>query len=121
MRICFMLTKRSPVAHLHRVSFRYLLQLYIGVNAYSLIGGELRVSNSGFGSGVIRRLIYDLVDTWERLFGVRPSVGTVIKIMKVEELLKRGATLREAIRSAGLGWKSFYKYAPLMYLATSTS
>jgi hypothetical protein len=74
------------------------------------------VSNSGFGSGVIRKLVYDLVDTWERLFGIRPSVETVIKIAKVEELLKRGATLREAIRSAGLGWKSFYKYAPLIYL-----
>jgi hypothetical protein len=65
---------------------------------------------------VVRRLIYDLIDTWERLFGIRPSVETVIKIMKVEELLKRGATLREAIRSAGLGWKSFYKYATLIYL-----
>jgi len=74
------------------------------------------VSNSGFESKVVRRLIYDLVDTWERLFGIRPSVETVIKIMKVEELLKRGATLRETIRSVGLGWKSFYKYAWLMYL-----
>jgi hypothetical protein len=36
--------------------------------------------------------------------------------MKVKELLKRGTTLREAIRSVGLGWKSFYKYAPLIYL-----
>jgi hypothetical protein len=74
------------------------------------------VSNSGFESEVVRRLIYDLIDAWERLFGIRPSVETVIKIMKVEELLKRGATLREAIRSAGLGWKSFYKYSPLIYL-----
>jgi hypothetical protein len=77
------------------------------------------VSNSGFESEVVRRLIYDVYDvfdTWERLFGIRPSVETVIKIMKVKELLKRGATLREAIRSVGLGWKSFYKYAPLIYL-----
>jgi hypothetical protein len=77
------------------------------------------VSNSEFESEVVRRLIYDVygvIDTWERLFGIRPSVETVIKIMKVKELLKRGATLREAIRSVGLGWKSFYKYAPLIYL-----
>jgi len=77
------------------------------------------VSNSGFESEVVRRLIYDVygvIDTWERLFGIRPSVETVVKIMKVKELLKRGATLREAIRSVGLGWKSFYKYAPLIYL-----
>ena len=74
------------------------------------------MSNSGFESEVVRRLIYDIVDAWERLFSIRPSAETVIKIMKVEELLKRGATLREAIRSAGLGWKSFYKYAPLIYL-----
>jgi hypothetical protein len=36
-------------------------------------------------------------------------------LWKVKELLKRGATLREAIHSVGLGWKSFYKYAPLIY------
>jgi hypothetical protein len=113
-----MLTKRSPVAHLcslpsHLVPV--LIAIYWDKRLFPY-WGELRVSNSGFGSGVIRRLIYDLVDTWERLFGIRPSVETVIKIMKVEELLKRGATLREAIRSAGLGWKSFYKYALLMYL-----
>jgi hypothetical protein len=77
------------------------------------------VSNSGFESEVVRRLIYDVygvIDTWERLFGIRPSVETVIKIMRVKELLKQGATLREAIRSVGLGWKSFYKYTPLIYL-----
>lgn len=80
------------------------------------------MSNSGFESEVVQRLIYDVygvIDTWERLFGIRPSVETVIKIMKVKELLKRGATLKEAIRNVGLGWKSFYKYAPLTYLDNS--
>jgi hypothetical protein len=40
----------------------------------------------------------------------------MVKIMKVHELLKQSVSLRKAIRSVGLGWKSFYKYAPLMYL-----
>ena len=74
------------------------------------------MSDLGFESEVSRRFIYDVIKAWERLFGTRPSVETMIKIMKVKELLKRGATLREAIRSVGLGWKSFYKYAPLIYL-----
>jgi hypothetical protein len=74
------------------------------------------VSDLGFESEVSRRFIYDLIKAWERLFGTRPSMETMIKIMKVKELLKRGATLREAIRSVGLGWKNFYKYSPLIYL-----
>lgn len=74
------------------------------------------MSSSELRSEASRGHIYDVVETWERLFGVKPSVKTMIKIMKVRELLKRGATLKEAVRNAGLGWKSFYKYAPLIYL-----
>jgi hypothetical protein len=74
------------------------------------------VSNSEFGFEASQRLIYNVVDAWERLFGIRPSVKTIIKIMKIRELLKQGVSLREAVHSVGLGWKSFYKYAPLIYL-----
>jgi len=74
------------------------------------------VSDLGFESEASRRFIYDAIKAWERLFGIRPSMETMIKIVKVKELLKQGATLREAIRSVGLGWKNFYKYSPLIYL-----
>jgi len=74
------------------------------------------VSSSEPRSEASRRCIYDVIEAWERLFGVKPSVKTIVKIMEVRELLKRGAALKEAVRNAGLGWKSFYKYAPLIYL-----
>jgi hypothetical protein len=80
-----------------------------------LTEASLEVSNSGFESEAARRLIYDVVGAWERLFGIRPSVKTMIKIMKVEELLKRGATPGGLSAALALG-KSFYKYAPLIYL-----
>jgi ACT domain-containing protein len=35
---------------------------------------------------------------------------TRIKLEKVKDLLKRGYSLRKAIREAGLGCKSYYKY-----------
>jgi hypothetical protein len=60
--------------------------------------------------------IHKIIETWERLFGVKPSAETIVKIVKVRELLKQGISLRKAIRGTSLGWKSFYKYASLIYL-----
>jgi hypothetical protein len=56
-----------------------------------------------FGASQWLTYIHNVIELWERLFGVKPSVETMIKIMKVRELLKRGVTPREAIRSVGLG------------------
>jgi len=52
----------------------------------------------------------------ERLLGIRPSVETIIKIMKVIKLLKQGVSLREVICNVGLGRKSFHRHVPLIYL-----
>jgi hypothetical protein len=37
------------------------------------------------------------------------------EIALVQELLREGAPIREALKRAGLGWKNYYKYAPLIY------
>ncbi|WP_440060000.1 hypothetical protein ACSU1N_02265 [Thermogladius sp. 4427co] len=52
-----------------------------------------------------------------RAFGLSPSRETLVKILKLQSLLERGATLRGAIRRVGLGWKNYYKYAPVIYMS----
>ena len=37
------------------------------------------------------------------------------KIERLQELLEKGLPVRKALRTLGLGWKSYYKYAPLIY------
>jgi hypothetical protein len=46
---------------------------------------------------------------------LNPSPETVRKIGLVKKLLKDGKPLYRAIREAKLGWKNYYKYAPLIY------
>jgi len=46
---------------------------------------------------------------------LNPSPETVRKIGLVKKLLKDGKLLYRAIREAKLGWKNYYKYAPLIY------
>jgi len=46
---------------------------------------------------------------------LNPSDRVVRKIILVKRLLKKGMPLYKAIRKAGLGWKNYYKYAPLIY------
>jgi hypothetical protein len=48
-------------------------------------------------------------------FLLNPSPETVRKIGLVKKLLKDGKPLHRAIREAKLGWKNYYKYAPLIY------
>jgi hypothetical protein len=49
------------------------------------------------------------------LFGVEPSRETLLKIATLQDLIRRGLSLRESIRRVRLGWKNYYKYAPLVY------
>jgi len=46
---------------------------------------------------------------------LNPSPKTARKICLVKRLLKEGEPLYKAVRKAGLGWKNYYKYAPLIY------
>lgn len=46
---------------------------------------------------------------------LNPSPETVRKIGLVKKLLKDGKPLYRAIRETKLGWKNYYKYAPLIY------
>jgi hypothetical protein len=46
---------------------------------------------------------------------LNPSPETVRKIGLVKKLLMSGKPLYIAVREAKLGWKSYYKYAPLIY------
>ena len=46
---------------------------------------------------------------------LNPSDRVIRKIVLVKRLLKKGIPLYKAIRKAGLGWKNYYKYAPLIY------
>jgi hypothetical protein len=46
---------------------------------------------------------------------LNPSDRVIRKIVLVKRLLKKGMPLYKAIRKAGLGWKNYYKYAPLIY------
>ena len=53
--------------------------------------------------------------------GLRPGNDTIAKIVSPQELLARGLGVTEASRplkrleGSGLGWKNYYRYAPLVY------
>jgi hypothetical protein len=46
---------------------------------------------------------------------LNPSARVAKEIGLVKRLLKEGRPLYKAVRKAGLGWKNYYKYAPLIY------
>jgi ACT domain-containing protein len=46
---------------------------------------------------------------------LNPSPEVARKVSLVKRLLKESKPLYKAIREAGLGWKNYYKYAPLIY------
>jgi hypothetical protein len=46
---------------------------------------------------------------------LNPSPKVAKEIGLVKRLLKEGRPLYKAVRKAGLGWKNYYKYAPLIY------
>lgn len=52
----------------------------------------------------------------ERVHGLSPKSETLLKILKLQELLKRGLSVRRALKALGLGWKNYYKYAPIIYM-----
>lgn len=46
---------------------------------------------------------------------LRPKPKTLEKLLLVRRLLKSGLPAYKAVRKAKLGWKNYYKYAPLIY------
>ena len=46
---------------------------------------------------------------------LNPSARVAEEIGLVKRLLKEGGPLYKAVRKAGLGWKNYCKYAPLVY------
>lgn len=50
-----------------------------------------------------------------RLLGIEPDSKTLAKILVLQELLKKGYSVRRALASVGLGWKIYYKHTPLIY------
>jgi hypothetical protein len=51
----------------------------------------------------------------ENVLGLSPSMETLLKIMELQELLRKGVSLRRAVEAVGMGWKNYYKYAPVIY------
>jgi len=52
------------------------------------------------------------------LFGLEPSRETILKIAELRRLIKEGLSVRESVRRVRLGWKNYYKYAPLIYMSS---
>ena len=52
----------------------------------------------------------------ERVYGLSPEPETLLKILRLQELLKKGFSVRRALRAVGLGWRNCYKYAPVIYM-----
>ncbi len=52
----------------------------------------------------------------ERMYGLSPELETLLKILRLQELLKRGLSVRKALKAVGLGWKNYYRYAPVIYM-----
>ena len=79
-----------------------------------------RSSGSPTGSPVtyyeLWRLMEEAADSCEELVGFRPSPETLVKLWRLRELLVDGVPIRRAIRAIGLGWRSYYRYAPCLYL-----
>ena len=52
----------------------------------------------------------------ERVYGLSPEPETLLKILRLQELLKKGFSVRRALKAVGLGWRNYYKYAPVIYM-----
>jgi len=52
----------------------------------------------------------------ERIYGLSPELETLLKILKLQKLLKKGLSIRRALKSVDLGWRNYYKYAPIIYM-----
>jgi len=52
----------------------------------------------------------------KRVYGLSPEPETLLKIFRLQELLKKGFSVRRALRAVGLGWRNYYKYAPVIYV-----
>ena len=62
------------------------------------------------------RELIELRKAIERTYGLSPEPETLLKILKLRELLKKDVSVRRALKDVGLGWKNFYKYAPIIYM-----
>ena len=50
------------------------------------------------------------------MYGLSPESETLLKILRLQELLKKGFSVRRALRAVGLGWRNYYEYAPVIYM-----
>jgi len=64
---------------------------------------------------LLRKLI-ELRKAIERMYGLSPEPETLLKILRLQELLKKGFSVRKALKAIGLGWKNYYKCAPIIYM-----
>jgi len=57
----------------------------------------------------------------ERTYGLSPELERLLKILRLQEFLKMGLSVRRALKAIGLGWKNYYKYAPIIYMDPGTT
>ena len=62
------------------------------------------------------RELVELRKAIEETYGLSPEPETLLKILRLQKLLKKGFSVRKALKNAGLGWKNYYKYAPIIYM-----
>jgi hypothetical protein len=60
--------------------------------------------------------LHRLREAIEGLLSYRPGLETLVKILRLQELLRKGLPLYRAVKDAGIGWKNYYKYAPAVYM-----
>jgi hypothetical protein len=65
--------------------------------------------------GELFRRLQEIRRSVESVLGLSPSVETLLKIIELQEMLRRGVSPRRAVEAVGMGWKSYYKYAPIIY------
>ena len=77
------------------------------------------MSKRGIGSrSDLDPRIEKLRKMYGELFGLEPSRETILKIAELRRLIREGLSVRESVRRVGLGWKNYYKYAPLIYMSS---
>ena len=57
-----------------------------------------------------------MTKTIERVYGLSPESMALLKILMPRKLLKKGLSVRRALKIVGLGWKNYYKYVPVIYM-----
>jgi hypothetical protein len=67
------------------------------------------------GHGELFRRLQELRRSIENVLGLSPSMETLLKIIELQEMLRKGVSLRRAVEAVGMGWKNYYKYAPVIY------